>query len=172
MPKIDLIDISPIGSYTPDGVYKIDRSCNGCTSCCDGTLSATILGYDMFQGVPCRYMKEGKGCSIYAMRPQDPCRTFKCAWKIDKRIPEKFKPTLSDVVMIHKRDVDNRFTWLTVLPKQNKEISVDLLAWLVYSFMTGQNPNIMYYHKGKWHFLSNNKEWLKYKATTEYTQNS
>ncbi len=58
-----------------------ERSCGACGLCCK------ILPIPHFQkpaGPWCVHSRPGKGCSIYADRPQ-PCRDFTCGWI---RIPE------------------------------------------------------------------------------------
>lgn len=55
------------------------RSCNGCTACCDGWVRMDIGGVAVRPGAPCPH-STGKGCAIYPDRPQDPCVNFICGW--------------------------------------------------------------------------------------------
>lgn len=72
---------------------KNNRSCEGCTRCCEGWLSGNIKGEEMYPGKPCQFVEQGVGCNIYKDRPKDPCKTFVCMWRADMRMPEHFKPS-------------------------------------------------------------------------------
>lgn len=87
----------------------IDRSCSGCTKCCDGWLTSNIYSFPMAENRPCRFSMKGTGCAIYPIRPYNPCKTFKCAWKTNLIIPEKFKPNKSDVIMIYRKNSEVEF---------------------------------------------------------------
>lgn len=78
---------------------KNNRSCEGCTKCCDGWLSANIKGHEMFPGQPCKFVESGVGCTIYDKRPKEPCKTFSCMWRADTRMPEHFKPSLINSIV-------------------------------------------------------------------------
>ena len=56
------------------------RSCGSCTKCCEGWLSGEALGHKFYPGKPCHFIAIGKGCSVYAKRPQEPCVSYKCGW--------------------------------------------------------------------------------------------
>lgn len=75
------------------------RSCEGCTKCCEGYLPATIKGHSMYPGKPCHFVIVGAGCSIYEDRPERPCKSFECFWKVEEVVPEKFKPSLSNTIL-------------------------------------------------------------------------
>ncbi len=68
------------------------RSCGTCTKCCEGWLTGEVLGHKFYGGKPCHFISIGKGCSVYAQRPKDPCVSFKCGWLASPDIPEWFKP--------------------------------------------------------------------------------
>lgn len=72
---------------------KNERSCEGCTRCCEGWLGANINGHEMYPGKPCFFVEQGVGCKIYVDRPEDPCKTFQCMWRADDRVPIEFKPS-------------------------------------------------------------------------------
>jgi hypothetical protein len=77
------------------------RSCQGCTRCCEGWLSGRAHGHEFGPGRPCGWL--GKtGCVIYSSRPQDPCRSFECEWKINSLIPPELNPKHSKVIMLSK----------------------------------------------------------------------
>ena len=81
-------------------VDHVGRSCDGCTKCCEGYLTTEIYNFpvDPNNGA-CRFLSRG-GCSIYSLRPYDPCKTFQCGWKENTRIPEELKPNKSNVILL------------------------------------------------------------------------
>jgi len=67
------------------------RTCGSCTACCDGWVVGTIRGHEMKAGTPCHFRGEGC-CTIYAERPQEPCRSFVCGWLAPgSPFPESFR---------------------------------------------------------------------------------
>jgi len=117
------------------------RQCGSCTACCDGWLTANILGHEMKPGVPCHFRGEG-GCTIYAERPTDPCRTFVCGWlRKDSPFPESFKPDRIGVILLPLRWRD-----LTayVLAPAGRDPDPEVLDWMrEYSIKTGK-PFLFY----------------------------
>jgi hypothetical protein len=76
------------------------RSCGGCTMCCK------VLGITELQkpvGKWCPHCDIGKGCKIYETRPQE-CRTFHCAWLVDDRFSDVWKPDRSKIVITTGQD--------------------------------------------------------------------
>jgi hypothetical protein len=76
------------------------RSCGGCTMCCK------VLGITELQkpvGKWCPHCDIGKGCKIYETRPEE-CRTFHCAWLVDDRLADVWKPDRSKIVITTGRD--------------------------------------------------------------------
>lgn len=137
--------------------YTIDRACSGCTACCDGWLTSNIYGFDMGPGYPCPYSTKG-GCGIYSSRPTDPCKTFKCAWKSDKKVPIKFKPNQCNTIMINKRS--DEFQWLAVISPG--KIPTDIYDWVFDSYSNGHYENVYLYNENGPHLLSKNQKWLEY----------
>lgn len=76
------------------------RECGTCTACCEGWLSGTVYGHEMYRGKKCHFLG-CNGCTIYKDRPEEPCKNFECAWLKDKKgdIPEWMKPELSKVII-------------------------------------------------------------------------
>ena len=72
----------------------MERQCGSCRKCCDGTLSGEVYGHQFYPGKPCHFVSITDGCTIYTKRPEDPCKTFECWWKINKDIPIEFQPNL------------------------------------------------------------------------------
>ena len=89
-------------NYQIDNI-DIERSCGSCTKCCDGWLSGTVNGFDFGfindKRVPCNFVEECSGCTIYENRPKNPCKKYNCEWLTNKDIPENFKPSISNVII-------------------------------------------------------------------------
>lgn len=71
------------------------RSCSGCTLCCKIVAVPEI---EKPRGTWCPYCLRGKGCRIYADRP-DGCRTFLCGWLTNPRFGPEWKPNRSKIVI-------------------------------------------------------------------------
>ena len=78
-----------------------ERTCEGCTKCCDGWLIGEAYGHKFFEGKPC-FWKGKKGCNIYDIRPYNPCVSFKCFWKYSDLVPKHFKPNNIGVIMVER----------------------------------------------------------------------
>ena len=128
-----------------DSITPYDRSCGGCTMCCQGWLRADIYGEMMYAGRPCRFVAEDK-CAIYINRPYNPCKTYKCVWLVTHALPEWLKPSVSNVIC----------TWRTMGETAYLEVkecgvplSSKVLSWLV-GFHIKNKANIYYELHGGW----------------------
>jgi len=102
------------------------RHCGECTACCEGWLRSKII--DMEPGRPCEHCVEG-GCAIYAFRPEDPCRTFRCGWlQEDSPLPEAMRPDRCGAIIILNRTW-GRWPIIVAIPA-GPEIPADTLEWL------------------------------------------
>lgn len=75
---------------------ETSRSCGTCTLCCK------ILRIDAFrkpQGIWCAKCRPGKGCSIYAGRPEE-CRSFLCGFLQLEELGEEWRPSHSKIVLV------------------------------------------------------------------------
>jgi hypothetical protein len=76
------------------------RRCGDCTLCCKlmaiGELAKPA-------GAWCRHCKPGRGCLVYADRP-DECRAFNCLWPSDERFGPHWKPNRSKLVLTISED--------------------------------------------------------------------
>lgn len=89
------------------------RVCGECRSCCEGWLSGRIRDHDMKPGTSCYFLK-AKGCSIYADRPESPCRVFVCGWLMtDSPLPEGYRPDQLGVIFVPILWRDRR-AWILV----------------------------------------------------------
>ncbi|MBS0383914.1 MAG: YkgJ family cysteine cluster protein [Proteobacteria bacterium] len=79
------------------------RSCDGCTMCCK-LMKISVLEKPAF--VWCKHCDIGKGCSIYADRPEV-CRDFYCAYRHSADLGEEWRPSDCKMV-VNYEDVRNR----------------------------------------------------------------
>jgi len=106
-----------------------DRACDGCTSCCEGWLTANIYGIDMYPGKPCRFADKSNGCTIYNNRPANPCKGFYCYWKGNKDVPEHFKPSISKNILVLRSTEDGaRFLDIN---EAGKPVDFEILNWAI-----------------------------------------
>jgi hypothetical protein len=117
---------------------KSDRTCADCTKCCEGWLSANILGEDMFPGKPCQFVTPDVGCTIYKDRPKDPCKTFECAWRATDYIPLEFSPVnTGQIVVPYQLDGIDFLSMVFA----GKEVDPKFLSWFV-TFAVGRQLNV------------------------------
>ena len=113
------------------------RECGTCTKCCEGWLTADIMGEKMYPGKPCRFIVIGKGCTVYANRPKEPCVSYKCGWLTNADIPEWMKPSEINAI-IDLRQVENH-TYLR-LKEAGSFMQSRVLSWFFqYILKTGMN---------------------------------
>lgn len=147
----------------PDVTIKakaIDRSCNGCTKCCDGWLTCTIYGNRVDQYSPCKFKIKGEGCGIYPNRPYNPCHTFKCFWKTNNSIPDKFKPSKSNVIMIER--VYEGLKFLDVV-RAGDEMDTEVIDYTIQLFKDKKVENIRYLLPDNTvKYLSENQKFIDY----------
>ena len=92
-------------AIVPLGPNVLGRSCDGCTKCCSGPLTATIniesrsTVHELKPGNPCVFVQIGKGCGVYDERPNDPCKIFRCQYLVDEAVPEEMKPSRSNIIL-------------------------------------------------------------------------
>lgn len=115
------------------------KECGTCTKCCEGWLSATIKGHDMYPGKPCYFVEISKGCRIYKDRPEDPCKKFACSWIQIEDMPDEFKPEKTGVIMHWKNDGGY---W--VISKAPNNPTADFLSWAII-YARSRNQNIVWY---------------------------
>lgn len=76
------------------------RSCGECALCCKVMAVETL---DKPAGRWCDQCKPGRGCLIYATRPEE-CRHYSCLWLTDRRFGEHWKPSQSKLVLTLSED--------------------------------------------------------------------
>lgn len=76
------------------------RSCGTCMMCCK---VPHIEEFNKPAGVWCQHAARGKGCAIYADRPEA-CRAFYCSWMQDAGLGPEWKPDRSKFVVYLQRN--------------------------------------------------------------------
>jgi|LakMenE18May11ns_1017448.scaffolds.fasta_scaffold9881024_3 Fe-S-cluster containining protein len=122
------------------GTVSTQRSCGECTKCCDGTLTAEVLGQQIGLGVPCQYLKPR--CTIYPIRPRV-CREYLCEWKTNNQVPQELHPYLSNVIM-HKRILED-VLHLKIFDF-NLSINQQAFQWAEQSVKSGKIDHVRYAH--------------------------
>ena len=139
----------------------MDRSCDGCTKCCEGHLTANIYGYEMYPGKPCHFVSKN-GCSIYSSRPYDPCKGFRCVWKQNSAVPDQFKPDIIGIIMINNYLEDTHYIYLA---SAGSDVTVDVLDWAIAAVNDGKINNIVYQRDNKIKIISQDPDFtVRYKA--------
>ena len=106
-----------------------ERQCFPCTACCDGWLTAEINGVKIGPGNPCAH-STGRGCAIYEKRPENPCKSFKCAWLVDEeQLPEHMKPVECGAIILFDRKYQGNKI-ISAVPV-GSSIPADTLEWLM-----------------------------------------
>jgi hypothetical protein len=82
-------------------LVPVHRACGSCTACCDGHLTGEAYGKKFYPGKKCAFIGPS-GCSIYDLRPKNPCVTFLCAYKNQHSLPEWTRPDLSNVIFVQR----------------------------------------------------------------------
>lgn len=129
------------------------RECGSCTKCCEGWLTGTANGYAFWPGRKCHFMNSS-GCTIYKDRPEDPCRTYSCAWLKDETIPEWMKPSESDVILTWRLQESTGVRHLEVL-EAGAPLTAQVLSWAIL-YALNNNYNIRYQVNGGWNKIGSN----------------
>jgi len=118
------------------------RSCDGCTKCCEGWLSGEVRGNkmgpteDVYSPKPCIFVNKDKGCSIYNKRPKSPCKTFSCEWINNPDIAEKLKPNAVNILPI-KSKTRNGIPYLAII-ECGEKMDPDSLSWYILYAMSNR----------------------------------
>lgn len=126
-----------------------NRKCGSCTKCCEGYLIGEALGYKFYKGRPCHFIAIGKGCTVYAKRPKDPCVSYKCAWLTNEFIPEWIKPELSNVI-IDNREIEGH-SYIKLF-EAGSTVSAKVLNWFI-QYVIEKNINAVWELEGGLNWL-------------------
>jgi hypothetical protein len=103
-----------MGSVVPPA----ERSCDGCTLCCE-LVPVERLGKPAF--TPCKFQltfpSVKTGCSIYAKRP-DSCRFWSCTWLLNPTFTPELHPKRCGLV------VDEQFDLISINDKEMPAVQI------------------------------------------------
>ena len=120
-----------------------ERTCNGCTKCCEGWLPGMSHGHKFYKGRPCHYVSINSGCNIYNDRPSPQCTEFKCEWLVNNDIPEWLKPSESNTII---RRFNNGETYRLELTEAGAVLDARVLSWfLEYCYNKGLDTSYTLY---------------------------
>ncbi len=106
-----------------------------------------IRGHDVFPGKPCPY-STGHSCSIYADRPENPCRKFVCGWlEKNSPLPEDYRPDKIGVIFVI---LDWRGIPIYALTPAGRDPGDDVLEWTREWSARTQRP-FLYQLNGEWY---------------------
>ena len=127
-------------------MIKVDtvRTCDGCTKCCEGFVTAQIYSYTMDIGKPCRF-KGNKCCTIYDYRPTDPCKIFNCEWKRGN-LPLDWKPNKIGIMSASYNYQGKKFIAIIEAGSKHDQKVIDYYQKL---YDEGKIDNFMYVQDGK-----------------------
>lgn len=143
-----------------------DRSCDGCTKCCEGWLHGEAYSHKFWRGRKCHYLCNKK-CSIYENRPPYPCRTFKCQWLINKNVPQWMKPDHVNAILVSRKN--NGFEYLEV-NEAGEKLKSEVLSWAI-MYALQHKINLLYMLDGGFNRIGS-EEFLKADLTSKETENS
>lgn len=135
------------------GPTVLGRSCDGCTKCCEGHLTATINVKDtvvQLSPKPCIFVEVGKGCGVYDDRPKDPCKDFRCHYLVDAAVPEAMKPSKSNVILTIEEAVPG--VEYVKATEAGDKLQAEYLAWIM-SLYINHSVNIMFTIEGRPYWL-------------------
>ena len=124
------------------------RSCADCTKCCEGYLYANINGHPMSIGNPCPLVRLNRGCGDYDNRPYNPCKTFACSWLVNDKIPEEFKPSYANIIMVERES--NGFNYIH-MTEAGRSIKKKHIEWAK-AYAKENNANVVWFSKGETHY--------------------
>lgn len=116
----------------------LKRECGTCTKCCEGWLVGEALGHKFYLGKPCHFIAIGKGCTIYAKRPKDPCVSYKCGWLSNADIPEWMKPNEINAILDFCEI--EKIQYLKVI-EAGERLDSRVLTWII-QYVISNNLNL------------------------------
>ena len=134
-----------------------ERTCDGCTKCCEGWLEGNVYGHKFHRGRKCFFLAEDS-CSIYSERPEDPCIIYKCAWITDEKIPYWMKPNLVNVIITHRNS--NNINYVELIEAGSK-LNVEVFSWFMQEYAKGTWNTVTYTIESVFNYVSRNGEWEK-----------
>lgn len=114
------------------------RKCDGCTKCCEGWLPGEAHGHAFWPGRKCQFCT-AKGCEIYQKRPDDPCKSFKCAWLVDEKIPAWMKPSECGALIMVRQIKGHEYI---EIQEAGQRLDPAILSWWLIAYASGKIQNI------------------------------
>lgn len=112
------------------------RKCGECTACCEGWLEGEALGHKFYRGRPCHFLGDGC-CSIYSVRPEDPCKSYKCMWLTSNAIPNWMRPDKCGVILTQRSEKGIPYVHAT---ETDRKMDSAVLSWVIQAcFNNGWN---------------------------------
>ncbi len=113
-----------------------NRACGSCTLCCK---LLKIPETDSGKGDWCQHCSVGKGCNIYADRPQR-CSDFMCGYLVWDAVPDRWHPAKSRIIVVSELGFRINFTVDPSAPGRWREAPWynDIKALAVMSFQQGK----------------------------------
>jgi hypothetical protein len=109
----------------------LNRSCAGCTKCCEGELSLEVRGIKVSYA-PCPFVKINEGCGIYSdpdIRNDSVCSLYKCDYLTNEKVPEEFKPSLSNFIIETYEDYETPGEVYLRVIQTGWEANEDVIKW-------------------------------------------
>lgn len=119
------------------------RECGSCGKCCEGWLAGEAYGHKFWPGRQCHFRTKD-GCSIYANRPENPCKTFKCMWLDNNHIPAWMKPDEVNAVIVWRSAGGHNYM---SIHEAGETLRADVLSWAIHNALAN-NLNLVYHING------------------------
>ena len=100
-----------------------NRDCGPCTACCT-YLPIRTDTLDKPTNVVCPHCVEGRGCTVYAIRPTV-CADWLCGWKTMAEIPDDWRPSDSGI-MFRDEDMPDREMTIALLDSTPRRLPAKL----------------------------------------------
>lgn len=128
----------------PVQIEPQQRQCMPCTACCEGWLAAEINEFTIRPGHPCPHSRN-KGCDIYSERPEVPCRTYVCSWRVEHSpLPDWMRPDQCGAIVLLSLPWEGELV-ISAIPV-GAEIPAHTLDWLM-AYARKHNRPMIYYSR-------------------------
>ncbi len=132
------------------------RECGGCSECCKGWLRGEAHGHPFWPGRQCKFCT-GSGCEIYETRPDNPCKSFRCAWLADEQIPAWMRPDKCGAIVTYQKLKEHEYVDIV---ECGKKLDSSILSWFFMAYAAGHVKNLCYMVDGGKNWIGT-KEFIK-----------
>lgn len=119
------------------------RECGSCGKCCEGWLTGEAHGHPFWPGRQCHFRSKD-GCTIYAKRPANPCKSFKCMWLEHDSIPTWMKPDEINAILVWRTAGEHGYM---SIHEAGGKLQAEVLSWAVHHALAN-NLNLVYHIDG------------------------